>query len=144
MELNPSCAIFEPGFIRLGAALAARYPNLKTPTYRFMFSEGYTFGFAPKLYGLEAYLATLADCAPHAPWMVGGLRCDITPLIEPTVARGGHVRVGLEDMAYGCESSNAELVAGAAKEIHRAGGTLASAQDVRAALAEADEAARVG
>ena len=141
--LNPSCAIFEPGFIRLGAALAARFPKLKTPTYRFMFAEGYTFGFLPKLYGLEAYLATLNDHAPHAPWMVAGLRCDITPLIEHTVARGGHVRVGLEDMAYGCKSSNAELVAGAAREIHRAGGTLASARDIRVALAEADEAARL-
>jgi uncharacterized protein (DUF849 family) len=38
-------------------------------------------------------------------------------------------------MAYGCESSNAELVAAAAKAIHRAGGTLASAQDIRATLA---------
>lgn len=76
--------------------------------------------------------------------MVAGLRCDITPLIEHTVARGGHVRVGLEDMAYGCESSNAELVAGAAREIHRAGGTLASAQDVRVMLAEADGAGANG
>jgi uncharacterized protein (DUF849 family) len=138
--LYPSCAIFEPGFIRLGAALAARFPRLKTPTYRFMFGGGYTFGFPLKLYGLEAYLATLMDHAPHAPWMVAALRGDITPLIEPTVARGGHVRVGLEDMPYGCDRSNAELVAAAAKEIHRAGGTLATAQDVRAALAEADKA----
>ncbi|HEX4505784.1 MAG TPA: 3-keto-5-aminohexanoate cleavage protein [Alphaproteobacteria bacterium] len=141
--LNPSCAIFEPGFIRLGAALAARFPKLKTPTYRFMFSDGYTFGFPPKLSGLEAYLSNLGDFAPRAPWMVAGIRCDVTPLIEHAVARGGHVRVGLEDMAYGCESSNAELVAAAAKEIRRAGGTLASAQDVRAALAEAGEAAPV-
>ncbi len=136
--LRPSCAVFEPGFIRLGAALAARYPKVKTPLYRFMFSEGYTFGFPPKTYGLDAYLATLADFAPHAPWMVGGLRCDITPLIAPTVAQGGHVRVGLEDMAYGCDRSNAELVAAGVKEILRAGGTLATAQDIRAALAEVD------
>jgi uncharacterized protein (DUF849 family) len=120
--LRPSCAVFEPGFIRLGAALAARFPRVKTPLYRLMFSEGYTFGFPPKLYGLEAHLATLADNAPHAPWMVGGLRCDITPLIEAAVNRGGHVRVGLEDMAYGCDRSNADLVAAGAREILRAGG----------------------
>ena len=54
-------------------------------------------------------------------------------------ARGGHVRAGLEDVAYGCESSNAELVAAAAKEIHRAGGALANAQEVRATLAGARE-----
>jgi 3-keto-5-aminohexanoate cleavage enzyme len=139
--LRPSCAVFEPGFIRLGAALSARFPGLKTPLYRFMFSEGYTFGFLPKLYGLEAYLATLMDSAPHAPWMVGGLRCDITPLIEATVKRGGHVRVGLEDMAYGCDQSNAQLVAAGAKAILGASGTLASAQDIRAALADADRVA---
>jgi 3-keto-5-aminohexanoate cleavage enzyme len=133
--------LYETGFVRLGAAIAARFPKLKTPTYRFMFSEGYTFGFAPKLYGLEAYLATLNDCAPHAPWMVGGLRCDITPLIEPAVARGGHVRVGLEDMSYGCDRSNAELVAAGAKAILRAGGTLATANDIRAALTKVDERA---
>jgi hypothetical protein len=47
--------------------------------------------------------------------MVAGLRCNITPLIEHAVAHGGHVRVGLKDMAYGCESSSAELHAGAAQ-----------------------------
>lgn len=136
--LRPSCAVFEPGFIRLGAAISARFPGLKTPTYRFMFSEGYSFGFPPKLYGLDAYCATLADSAPDAPWMVGGLRCDITPLIAPTVERGGHVRVGLEDREHGCERSNAELVAAGARAIMRAGGTLASAAEIRAALAGAD------
>jgi uncharacterized protein (DUF849 family) len=141
--LRPSCAVFEPGFVRLGAALAARFPRLRTPTYRFMFSEGYTFGFLPKPYGLQAYLATLADCAPHAPWMVGGLRCDITPLIEHAVDRGGHVRVGLEDVPYGCDRSNAELVAAGAKAILHAGGRLATAQDIRATLAEVDRAAGI-
>lgn len=137
--VRPSCAVFEPGYIRLGAALAARFPKLKTPTYRFMFSEGYTFGFAPKLYGLEAYLATLKDNAPYAHWMVAALRADITPLIEHAVARGGHVRVGLEDMPYGCDRSNAELTAAGVKAIQRAGGTLATPQDIRAALAEVDK-----
>jgi 3-keto-5-aminohexanoate cleavage enzyme len=133
--LRTSCAIFEPGFIRLGAALAARFPKLRPPIYRFMFSDGYTFGFPPKPYGLDAYLATLADFAPGAPWMVAGLRTDITPLIEHAVTRGGHVRVGLEDVPYGCELGNTDLVAAGAKAILRAGGTLATAQDIRAALA---------
>jgi 3-keto-5-aminohexanoate cleavage enzyme len=133
--VRPACAVFEPGYIRLGAALAARFPKVKTPTYRFMFSDGYTFGFPPKLYGLEAHLATLKDHAPGSPWMVAALRTDITPLIEHAVARGGHVRVGLEDMPYGCERSNAELTAAGVKSILRAGGSLAAPQDIRAALA---------
>ena len=134
--LRTSCAIYEPGFIRLGAALAARYPKLRSPIYRFMFSDGYTFGFPPKPYGLDAYLATLADFAPGAPWMVAGLRTDITPLIKHAVARGGHVRVGLEDLPYQSDRSNTELVAAGAKAILRAGGTLATARDIRATLAD--------
>ncbi|HEX2590012.1 MAG TPA: 3-keto-5-aminohexanoate cleavage protein [Rhizomicrobium sp.] len=50
--LVPSYAIYEPGFLRLGSALAKRYPKLKTPVYRFMFSDRMTFGFAPR--GLRA------------------------------------------------------------------------------------------
>jgi uncharacterized protein (DUF849 family) len=118
----------------LGAALAARYPKLKTCVYRFMFSEGYTYGFPPKRYGLDAYLATLADCAPGAPWMIAALKGDVTPLIADTVALGGHVRVGLEDSVWGLDKSNADLVEAAATAITRAGGTVATANDVRAAL----------
>jgi hypothetical protein len=37
--LTPSYAIYEPGFTRPGAALAARFPRLRQPLYRFMFSD---------------------------------------------------------------------------------------------------------
>jgi uncharacterized protein (DUF849 family) len=129
---RPTFALYEPGFIRMGAAIAALYPNLKTPVYRFMFSEGFTYGFPPKRYGLDAYLATLADCAPGAPWMVAALKGDITPLIADAVALGGHVRVGLEDSVWGLDKSNAELVEAAARIIERAGGSVATAADIRA------------
>lgn len=131
---HPTFALYEPGFIRMGAAVAACYPKLKTCVYRFMFSEGYTYGFPPKRYGLDAYLATLADCAPGAPWMIAALKGDITPLIADTVALGGHVRVGLEDSLWGLDKSNAELVEAAARNIVRAGGSVATADDVRAAM----------
>ena len=133
--LHPTFALYETGFIRMGAAVAARYPKLKTPIYRFMFSEGYTYGFPPKRYGLDAYLATHQDCAPGAPWMIAALKGDITPLIADTVALGGHVRVGLEDSVYGLDKSNAELVAAAVMNIHRAGGSPATAHEVREKLA---------
>jgi uncharacterized protein (DUF849 family) len=136
--LHPTMALYEPGFVRMGAAVAARFPKLKTPTYRFMFSEGYTFGFPPRPYGLDAYIAALDDCAPGMPWMVAGLKCDITPLIPHTVARGGHVRVGLEDQEYQCALRNVDLVERAVKEIVRAGGTPASPAGVRAELAACD------
>lgn len=137
---HPSYAIYEPGFLRLGAALAAATPALPTPIYRFMFSDGLAFGFPPRAYALEAYLAMMAEHAPGAPWMVAGLMADITPLIETAVAQGGHVRTGLEDVALGHERSNAELTRKAAAAIVAAGGSLAGAADVRAALKRADAA----
>lgn len=131
---HPSYAIYEPGFLRTGAALAARYTRLKTPIYRFMFSDGFTFGFPPRPYALDAYLALLDEHAPGAPWMIAGLMTDMAPLIAETVARGGHVRTGLEDVRLGSKLGNVELVREAATAIRRAGGTLAGAADVRAAL----------
>ena len=131
---HPSYAIYEPGFLRLGAALAARHPGLKTPIYRLMFSDGLTFGFPPRDYALDAYVAMLRELAPRAPWMIAGLMVDATPLIARTVALGGHVRVGLEDAALGNERSNLELVVAAAKAIERAGGKLATAAEIRATL----------
>jgi uncharacterized protein (DUF849 family) len=127
---TPTMALYEPGFVRLGAALAARYRKLKTPVYR--------FSFPPRDYALEAYLHLLDECAPGAPWMVAGLKCDITPLIPLIVARGGHVRTGLEDVDYGSPLRNVDLVEATVKAVERAGGTLATAADVRAALAEID------
>jgi 3-keto-5-aminohexanoate cleavage enzyme len=83
---RPSFAIYEPGFSRLGAALAAAHPGLATPVYRFMFSDEFTWGFPPTAYGLEAYLALLEDVAPGAPWMVAGLGVDISPLFGAALA----------------------------------------------------------
>src|SRR6185369_12613706 len=94
--LPPAFAIYEPGFTRAGAALA-KVAGVKPPLYRFMFSEKFAFGFPPRPYALAAHLALLKEVAPSAPWMIAGLGVDIRPLIDDAVARGGHVRVGLED-----------------------------------------------
>jgi uncharacterized protein (DUF849 family) len=135
-RVHPSYAIYEPGFLRLGAALAARHRTVPTPIYRFMFTEGFTFGFAPRAYAIEAYLAMLDEHAAGAPWMIAGLMVDVAPLIPLAVKRGGHVRTGLEDAPLRAERSNVELAASAAAAIRAAGGTLASAAEVRQALAE--------
>lgn len=134
--LHPSFAIYEPGFARLGAAMARRFPIVPQPVYRFMFSEGYAFSFPPAEYALDAYLNLLDSVAPGAPWMVAGLMVDIRPLIAPAVARGGHVRVGLEDAPRLSERGNLWWVEDAAERIRAAGGTLATAAEVRAALKE--------
>ncbi len=132
--LHPAFAIYEPGFTRAGAALA-RAAGVKPPVYRFMFSELFAFGFPPKSYALEAHLALLNDVAPGAPWMIAGLSADVRPLIAETVARGGHVRVGLEDAPLGTSVGNVAWVEEAVKLVRQHGGEPASSIDVRKDLA---------
>jgi uncharacterized protein (DUF849 family) len=130
----PSYAIYEPGFTRLGAALARTFPGLRPPVYRFMFSTGFTFGFPPERFGLDAHLSLLEREAPGASWMVAGLAVDVLPLLPEAIRRGGHVRVGLEDAPFGSTRSNLEWVEAAVSAIRAAGGEPATADEVRAAL----------
>jgi uncharacterized protein (DUF849 family) len=132
-RFHPAYAIYEPGFLRLGATLHWRCSS-PAPLYRFMFSSGYTFGFPPDDYGLTAYLTLLDQVAPGAQWMVGGLSVDVLPLIPRIVAEGGHVRVGLEDAPWNSQRGNADWVAEAVRRIDNAGGELAKPADVRAVL----------
>jgi uncharacterized protein (DUF849 family) len=138
--VRPSYAIYEAGCMRLGAATAAEMPEVPMPVYRFMFAEEFCFGFPPRERYLDAYLALLAEVAPGAPWMVAGLGVDIRPLIAPAVARGGHVRVGLEDRPWGVKETNRELVEEAVRLVRAAGGEPATAAEVRQACAAADVA----
>jgi uncharacterized protein (DUF849 family) len=128
----PSYAIYEPGFLRLGAALASAVPGCPAPLYRFMFSRVFTYGFPPEPYALEAYLRLLADEAAGAPWMAAGLGVDIRPLVPEIVARGGHLRVGLEDAPFGTELGNVAWVEDAVRRVEAAGGVVATAAEVRA------------
>lgn len=131
--VHPGYAIYEPGFLRAGAALAR---NLKAPRpiHRFMFSDGFGFGFPPRAYALQAYLSLLAECDPGAPWMVAGLDVDVSGLIPLLVEWGGHLRTGLEDAPFGERRGNAALVEDAVRAVRAAGGEPASAADIRAAL----------
>jgi 3-keto-5-aminohexanoate cleavage enzyme len=131
---HPSYACYEAGFVRTGARLHAAVPGGLMPIYRFMFSDGFTFGFPPKRYALDTYLRLLHDEARNAPWMVAGLAVDISPLIEVTTQLGGHVRVGLEDAPFGTTQTNVEWVESAARAITNAGATLTSAAEIRHAL----------
>jgi uncharacterized protein (DUF849 family) len=134
-RLTPSYAIYEPGFMRLGAALHRALSDVPQPVYRLMFSDHFTFGFPPQPWAVEAYARLLAVEAPGAAWMVAGLGVQIDSLIEHTVAHGGHVRVGLEDAPLGHTVSNVDQVRAARARIERSGGRLASAAEVREATA---------
>jgi 3-keto-5-aminohexanoate cleavage enzyme len=132
--LHPAFAIYEPGFTRAGAALA-RAAGVKTPIYRFMFSEQFAFGFPPRAYALAAHLALLEEEAGPAHWMIAGLGVNISPLIGEAVAQGGHIRVGLEDAPLGTATSNLAMVEEAVRMVRARGGEPASATDMRRALA---------
>ncbi len=134
-QFHPGYAIYEPAFLRLGAALERAYPGVPQPIYRFMFSTGFSFGFPPESIGLDANLHLLAREAAHAPWMIAGLDVDILPLVEYAVQRGGHVRVGLEDAPLGTSTTNLQWVDAAVMRINAAGGMLASANDIRRLMA---------
>ena len=134
-SIRPSYAIYEPGFTRLGAALAAAAELQASPVYRFMFSDEFAWGFPPQPYALDAHLTLLKESAPGAPWIVAGLGVDVTGLIEEAVARGGHVRIGLEDARFGTDLSNIELVQQAVKRLRAFGAGPANASEVRSVLA---------
>jgi 3-keto-5-aminohexanoate cleavage enzyme len=132
--LHPDFAIYEPGFLRAGAALA-RAAGTKAPIYRLMFCNLIAVGFPPRPYALAAYLALLEEEAPGAPWMTAGVSADIRPLIGETIARGGHIRVGLEDAPLGTKASNLELVEEAVRMMREHGAEPASPAEMRQALA---------
>lgn len=132
-RLHPGFAIYEPGFTRLGAAMAAAFPAPQ-PIYRFMFSDEFAWGFPPREPYLAAHLALLAETAPEAPWMVAGLGVHIGPLIAPAVMQGGHIRVGLEDAPWRTPLTNVQMVEDAVRRIRAAGGEPAATGEVRARL----------
>ena len=134
--LHPDFAIYEPGFMRAGAALA-RAAGTKAPIYRLMFCNLLAVGFPPRPYALAAYLALLEEEAPGAPWMIAGVSADIRPLIGETVRRGGHIRVGLEDAPLGIKTSNLELVEEAVRMVREHGAEPATPAEMRQALAAA-------
>lgn len=131
---SPSYAIYEPGFLRLGAAWAKRYPAMPQAVYRFMFSDQFSFGFPPQPYALDAYLNLLAAEAPGAPWMVAGLGVSLDDLVPYAASRGGHIRVGLEDAPLGTRESNVSLVRGVANRLGKSGYSLATPDEVRRAM----------
>ncbi|WP_247658297.1 3-keto-5-aminohexanoate cleavage protein [Aquabacter sp. L1I39] len=129
--LVPSYAIYEPGFVRYGAALWNGRPKCPRPIYRFMFSDIFTFGLDPVPSSLDTYIRMVERHAPGAPWMVAGLGVDIRPLTLHAIARGGNVRVGLEDAPFGTGLSNRQWVEEAVRLVRAAGEEPATAREVR-------------
>ena len=132
--LHTDFAIYEPGFVRAGAALA-RAAGAKVPVYRLMFCNLIAVGLPPKPYALAAYHALLEEEAPGAPWMIAGVSADLRPLFAETIARGGHIRVGLEDAPLGTTATNLELVEEAVRMMRDHDAEPATPAEMRQALA---------
>jgi uncharacterized protein (DUF849 family) len=125
-------AIYEPGFARLGHAIAETIDGIRTPIYRIMFSDNLLFGMTPTAMAVRFYAEHLERVAPNAPWMISGLDANIDSVIPLALELGAHIRVGLEDAPFGCELSNVELVERAAEMIEVSGRSLATPREVRA------------
>ena len=129
----PTFAIYEPGFIRLGAALTAATRGSKT-LYRFMFTEKRAWGYPAESFALESYRKLLELETMGSPWMIAGHEVDLRKLIPQAVNAGGHVRVGLEDAPFGSAMSNVDWVKDAVATISKEGHSLASPADIRASF----------
>ena len=131
LGLVPSYAVYEPGFLRTGAALRAAVPGSSRPVYRFMFSTAFAFGLPPAEWALDSCLRLLGECDAGSPWMIAGLGVELDELWDVAVERGGHLRVGLEDAPLACAKSNVELVAEASRALQQSGRALATPSEIR-------------
>ena len=119
-------SIFEPGFLRVALAYAAarRLPPAKIQLY--FGGPALPFGLPPTTASLDAYCAMLDGT--DLPWMVGVLGGDVATTLAPlAIARGGHVRVGLEDYDGPRRPRTEELVGEIVKMATRAGRAIATA-----------------
>ncbi len=119
LQLGPSLAIYEPGFLRAtlayhraGLLPAGSMAKLYFSTERGLM--GAAFGLPPTPPALDAYLEMLDGSA--IPWAVSAAGGDLgrTEIARLAIRRGGHLHLGLE--FYGGERTptNLELVAEAA------------------------------
>jgi uncharacterized protein (DUF849 family) len=141
-DLAVHVSIFEPGFLRVALAYHAvgRLPPAKIQLY--FGGPALPFGLPPTRPSLDAYLAMLE--ASGLPWMVGVLGGDVsTTLAELAIARGGHVRVGLEDYAGPRQPRNEELVDEIVAMAQRAGRAIATSAQAAARLGLSARAAAV-
>jgi uncharacterized protein (DUF849 family) len=137
--LGPSVAVFEPGFLRVVLAYAKAGALPRGTLVKLYFSEGGYLGGGDPLWGLpptreslDAYLAMIGDTPiTWAVAVLGGAVLD-SPVARLALARGGHLRVGLEDWSDG--PHNAAQVARAARLAAEAGRAVATIEQAGALL----------
>ena len=130
----PSFAIYEPGFLRLGAHLSAMTHGCPRPIYRFMFSDKFSFGFPAEEIYLSTYIELLQKMDPGAVWMIAGLQVNLLQITTRCLANGGHIRTGLEDAPFGFQTGNVELVSQTAHTIIKENYEIGTAAQFRKSL----------
>ena len=134
-DFVPSFAIYEPGFLRLGAMLFRNTKGCPRPIYRFMFSDKLSFGFPAEEIYLLAYIDLLKQTNPEAVWIIAGLQVNLRRIISTCLEGGGHIRTGLEDSYFYSEIGNLDLVRQTAKLILNENYEIGTAAQLRQQLA---------
>jgi uncharacterized protein (DUF849 family) len=147
LGLGPNMAMYEPGFLQVALAYhrAGRLP--RGALVKFYLGGGYNYmdgakgsdfwGLPATAKALDAYLELLElGGGGRLPWMVTVLGGDITAsgLASLAIARGGHLRVGLEDYAGERQPSNVELITEAVSLAKAAGRPIATPDEAAAIL----------
>ena len=126
-------SIFEPGFLRIALAYHARGRLRRRRSSSTSAATRCHSGCRRPRASLDAYLAMLEGTA--LPWMVGVIGGDVSKtLAELAIARGGHVRVGLEDYDGPDRPRNVELVQAIVALAKRAGRAIATPAEAAAIL----------
>ncbi len=131
--VKPELEIFDSGDLHLARDLIADGTLDGPGLWTFVLGVKYGFAATPET------LLYARDLLPAgAIWSAFGIGRAEFPMVAQAWLYGGHVRVGMEDnilLEKGVlASSNAQLVAKAADIVRQLGGSIASAQDVRAML----------
>lgn len=135
LGLAPSISIFDPSFLRVAIAFHEADALPQGAIVKLYFGGPRApFGLPPTRASLDAYLAMLAGTG--LPWSVAVLGGDVIGcgLAEEALARGGHLRVGLEDYAGEGAPTNVELVERAAELVERNGRSVATPRDAQELL----------
>ncbi|MEY3340980.1 MAG: hypothetical protein RLZZ269_891 [Actinomycetota bacterium] len=129
LGLGASIACFTPAYVEAVVAEQSLRGLPAGSLVKFYLSPD--FGLPPTIESLESYIAMLAGTG--LAWAVAVLGGDAvgSGIAEAAIARGGHVRVGLEDFASasGRTPSNEELVAEVAELARLSGRGVASCSD---------------
>ena len=129
-QVKPEIEIFDAGMV-YNALYYLKKGFLKAPLH-FQFVLGAAGGTAATVENL-VYLKSLIP--EDSTWSALGIGSGHIPIMLTGIAMGGHLRVGMEDNVFYANNqlatSNAELVARAARLIRESNKTVASSEDAR-------------